>query len=168
MMNSQELNDVLRELACRYADLAQEVLGEQLVSIALYGSVARGEAGPNSDIDLFVVLKEPPKGMLRRRALLGPVRERLTPELEKLWSRGMYTDFIEVIRSQAEAHHFHPLYLDMTAEANMLYDSEGFLGKLLHKVQERLNSLGAQRRKLGRLSYWDLQGQSGRGAEIEL
>ncbi|MGC8720226.1 MAG: nucleotidyltransferase domain-containing protein [Thermodesulforhabdaceae bacterium] len=52
--------------------------------MALFGSVARGEAGPHSDIDLFVVLEETPRGMTRRRALLQPAREAVTPLLEQL------------------------------------------------------------------------------------
>lgn len=46
MPSSQaELNTRLHDLAKRYAEKASELLAAQLVSIALYGSVARKEAG---------------------------------------------------------------------------------------------------------------------------
>jgi len=36
----------------------QAVLKENVVSIVLYGSVARGEARPESDVDLLLILEE--------------------------------------------------------------------------------------------------------------
>jgi len=152
-----DLNATLLSLAHRYATAAQETLGDNLISIALYGSVARGQATPSSDIDLFVVLQEAPSGMLARRRRLQPVRDSLTSELEDLWMQGIYADFIEVIRSRTEAQQFHPLYLDMSQEAVLLYDRDQFLHTLLEKVRERLQRAGAQRRPVGRYWYWDLK-----------
>jgi uncharacterized protein len=155
-----ELNACLLDLAKRYASKAREMLGDRLVSIALYGSVARGQAGPNSDIDLYVVLREAPAGMLSRRHMLELLRDAFVVELEELWSQGIYADFIEVIRTQAEARKFHPLYLDMSGEAILLYDQDKFLEKLLAKVREELISGGAERIAMGKSWYWDLSGSS--------
>ncbi|MEW6049226.1 MAG: nucleotidyltransferase domain-containing protein, partial [Bacillota bacterium] len=55
-----ELNRDLRRLAEAYALAAREVLGDNLTSVVLFGSVARGEAGPGSDVDLLVVCRELP------------------------------------------------------------------------------------------------------------
>lgn len=155
-----ELNAGLCDLAKRYAAKAVEILGDQIVSIALYGSVARGQAGPGSDIDLFVVLQESPSGMLSRRRLLDPVRASFAAELEKLWGQEIYSDFIEVIRTQAEARQFHPLYLDMSQEAILLYDRGQFLERLLAEVRERLERGGAERKAMGKFWYWDLSRSS--------
>jgi len=155
-----EINATLYDLAKRYSEVAQKDLGDNLVSIALYGSVARKEATPGSDIDLFVVLQDAPKGMLSRRRLLDPTRESLTPELEKLWKQGIYADFIEVIRTQVEARKFHPLYLDMSQEAIILFDRDKFLETLLSVVKEKLNKGGAKRKDMGRFRYWDLSRSS--------
>ena len=155
-LNQCDLSPHLFALACRYATAAQAALGESLVSIALYGSVARGQAGPASDIDLFVVLREAPAGMLARRSLLEPVKEAMTQELELLWRQGIYTDFIEVIRTKEEATLFHPLYLDMSQEAVLLYDRDRFMETVLGEVRDRLKKGGAQRRKIGTSWYWDL------------
>jgi len=133
-----KLNADLTDLAKRYAAEARERLGDQIVSIALYGSVARGEAGPASDIDLLVIFQNATPGMLSRRRLLDPVRESLTPDLERLWREGIYIDFVEVIRTRSEAEKFHPLYLDMSQEAVLLYDRDGFLEKVLAEVGEEL------------------------------
>lgn len=156
-LSKAELNAIFRTLAERYATAAKMVLGDQLVSIALYGSVARSQAGPSSDIDLFVVLQDAPSGMLARRRLLQPVRDSLTAELEGLWEQGIYTDFIEVIRSRTEVLQFHPLYLDMSQDAILLYDRDQFLHTLLEKVRERLQRAGAERYAMGKHWYWDMK-----------
>ena len=165
---TEPLNVTLRALARRYTEVARKELGNQLTSVALYGSVACGDAGPESDIDLFIVLKRAPVGMFRRRTLWEPVREQLTAELEPLWEQGVYVDFVEVIRTEAEARHFHPIYLDMTVGGEVLYDPQGFLEGILQGVRQRLKVLGARRRSLGRISYWDLKPQFTPGEVIEL
>lgn len=45
------LNELKQEL--------QELYGDRLVKLILFGSHARGEANPDSDIDLLAVLKSP-------------------------------------------------------------------------------------------------------------
>jgi hypothetical protein len=157
MPNSHaELNADLFDLAKRYAAKANEILRDQIVSVALFGSVARGQAGPGSDIDLFVVLQEASSGMLSRRRLLDPVRQSLTPELERFWKQGIYVDFVEVIRTRSEARKFHPLYLNMSREAILLYDQDRFLETLLAMLKKQLERDGAERKVMGKFWYWDL------------
>jgi len=151
------LNQTLQRLTERYAAIAQEVLGDNLTSVVLFGSVAQGRARPESDIDLLVICRELPTGAFRRQETLDPVRERLQAELDRLWSQGVYADFSEVIKSETEARRTHPLYLDMTEEAVILFDRGGFFAGVLERLRERLQELGAERKQLGRLRYWDLK-----------
>lgn len=162
------LSEELRQLARQYAEILRDTLGERLVSVVLFGSVARGEAGPYSDIDLFIVLEDAPRSMRRRRVLLEPVRQALTPALEELWDRGIYTDFVEIIRTREEARRFHPVYLDMTQEAILLYDKGDFMAGVLERIRERLSALGAQRKRLGKVMYWDLKPDFKPGEVIDL
>jgi predicted nucleotidyltransferase len=52
---NEKLTAILNELR-RYLE---ELYGEQLVQIVLFGSQARGDARPDSDIDVLIVLKQP-------------------------------------------------------------------------------------------------------------
>ncbi|MEN3010618.1 MAG: nucleotidyltransferase domain-containing protein [Candidatus Bipolaricaulaceae bacterium] len=167
-LEPEQLNARLRALAEKYAQVARETLGENLTSVVLFGSVARGEAHARSDIDLFVVARSLPKGAFRRRELVEPIRQGLEPELEELWKRGIYTDFVEIIRTEEEARRFHTLYLDMTEEAVILYDRNGFFAEVLERVRRKLRKLGAQRRRLGHAWYWDLKPDYKPGEEIDL
>jgi len=52
---SKKVNDILAELRRRLTAL----YGARLVRIVLFGSQARGDAAPDSDIDVMLVLKDP-------------------------------------------------------------------------------------------------------------
>ena len=51
----EKLNNAYREAAGEFADRIASVLGDQIDSIVLYGSVARGEATEDSDIDILII-----------------------------------------------------------------------------------------------------------------
>ncbi len=55
---SRESSDRQRMLT-RIRDSLRAVHGERLRGVILFGSEARGEAGPDSDIDLLVLLRGP-------------------------------------------------------------------------------------------------------------
>jgi predicted nucleotidyltransferase len=156
-MTQRELNEALRSLAEKYTRLAREHLGTNLVSVALFGSAARGEATPNSDIDLLVVCEDLPKGMFKRHALLEPIRAQLQDDLERLWKQGIYADFTELIYIRDEANRFHWVYLDMLEDAVILYDESGFLQSVFERLRKRLVELGAQRKTIGKIRYYDLK-----------
>jgi len=47
------------ELLHRIKELLQEVYGDRLQGVILYGSEARGEAEPDSDLDFLAILEGP-------------------------------------------------------------------------------------------------------------
>jgi len=51
------MNEALREVLSRLRSELTELYGERLVGMRLFGSHARGDSEPGSDIDVLVVLK---------------------------------------------------------------------------------------------------------------
>ncbi len=145
------------------------VLGDRLVSLVVYGSVARGDARPDSDIDVVVVAEGLPRGMHRRLEVFERAEELIEEELERLRAEtGYMLDFSPILLTPREAARHRPIYLDMTEDAVIVYDRDGFMEEVLRRVAERLRELGAERVWLGRRWYWRLKRDYKPGEVIEI
>lgn len=128
-----------------------------LVSFVLYGSLARGDIKENSDIDLFLVCENLPRGPFERRRLIYPVEKKISEWVWYLKVIGFTTFFSVIVKTRKEAERFRLLYLDMTEDAKILYDKEGFFDEVLERLRVRLKELGSQRIRIGDTWYWDLK-----------
>jgi hypothetical protein len=159
---------VLRALADRYARLLHTHLGPRLVSVVLFGSVARGDATATSDIDLLIVAEELPAGQLARKRLLARPDAVFEEDLERAAAAEVDTRLARIVRTPAEAARPIPLYLDFTEDAVLLFDREGFFAGVLDRVRASLRRLGARRVRQGKTWYWDLKPDFKRGDVVEL
>jgi uncharacterized protein len=166
--DAAEVNRTLATTADRYAALVGAELGDNLVSIVLFGSVARGEATPDSDIDLLIIGEQFPTGRFARLRSIDGSDRRIEPDLERLRERGLDPRIMPFLKTRAEAERVVPLYLDMVEDARLLYDRDGFFRSVLTRLQARLNALGAQRRRRGRIRYWVLKPDLQPGEVFEL
>jgi predicted nucleotidyltransferase len=145
-----------------------EVFGDKLVSLVVFGSVARGEARRDSDVDVLIVVEGLPRGRFRRVELFEKATEKVEPLLEQLWDQGYAVDFSPIILTPEEAGRTRPIYLDMVVDAVIVYDKGGFMENILKRVARRLRELGAKRVRLGRLWYWVLKNPYRFGEVIEI
>ncbi len=129
------LETLLQELAYR----AQAHYRDNLVSLVVFGSVARGTATPESDIDLLILLREKPPGShAAYMDYLQNVEEKL-PSLARARSMGWFPRFSPILL-KAEA-----LRVDMPwlwgGTFRVLYDTgffQAFLERLRAFEQEHL------------------------------
>jgi predicted nucleotidyltransferase len=142
-----------------FVGLVQHALGDQLVSLVLYGSVARGTARPDSDVDLLLVLREAPAGYWKRLQPLLPILKKLRKEpcWKKLEEQGLIPFLSLLVLSLEEAKENRYLYLDMIEEAMILVDQEGFFHNKLASLRQRLEELGAKKIQRNEDWYWDLK-----------
>ena len=161
-------SSVLRELASRYCEQLRAALPDRLVAVVLFGSVARGQAGPASDIDLLIVAEGLPAGQFARKRLLAEVDAEFDRTLFAAEAEGIETRLARIVLTPAEAARVRPLYLDLTEDAVLLHDRDGFFAGVLGRVRSSLAQLGSRRIRTGRTWYWDLKPGAQPGERIEV
>lgn len=148
----------------------QRRFGERLISVALYGSVARGTATGASDVDLLVVAEGLPRSVLERDRVAIEIERGLRPLRDEISARTGWQPYLStlLVTSEEASCTWRP-YFDMTIEAEILFDRGGFLRGVLDRVARRLAELGARRIVLpdGRW-YWDLKPDFRWGEVIEI
>jgi predicted nucleotidyltransferase len=104
-MTAQQLGEILQRVRAELAG----ALGDELDAVSLYGSQARGDARPDSDIDLLIVMRGPfdPADVRRRTAHIA---SRWSLEYDTVISRAFAT------RAQLEQE-MSPFMLNVRDEA---------------------------------------------------
>jgi len=129
--------------------------GENLVSVVLYGSVARGNSQPHSDIDLLLVFEELPPRRFARYSLIHPLSQEVERSTVQDWERGQCHRFSLILKTREEARHTSRYYIDMTTDAVLLHDRDGFFGSVLDQLRARMKELGSKKVYIGDRWYWD-------------
>ena len=157
--------EILTGFAAHFAPLleallsaCQEHYGPDLITLAVFGSLGRGTAGPESDVDLLIICRQLPRGRVPRADdFCAHVEPTVTPILRQLTSAGIHTRLSPIIKTPAEIERGSPLLLDMVEDALILHDREGFFARRLQRLHQRLTELGARRIWRGERWYWDLK-----------
>ena len=163
--------ETYRPLLNRLLALLQEQMGDRLLAVALYGSIARGQGEPTSDIDLLIVVRGDRLEMEERYdPALDALKE--TPEYKALvqpdaWIWPAISPFIideDYLRRETPW-----LFLEIQDHGIILYDREGFLAWKLDQVRQRMRELGSEKVMMPDGTwYWDLKPDLKPGEVFEL
>jgi len=167
-LREERLKEPYASLLRKLLDRTLEKLGDNLISFVVFGSVARGEAKRDSDIDILIVARDLPRSRFRRQDLFMEIEEAVEPDVEELRKKGYNTDFSPILKTVEEASRTSPLYLDMVEDAVILFDRDSFFEGVLKRLKRRLEELGAERVRLGKMWYWRLKRDYKFGEVIEI
>ncbi|MBS7251973.1 MAG: nucleotidyltransferase domain-containing protein [Candidatus Freyarchaeota archaeon] len=142
----------------------------RVVSLVLFGSVARGEARENSDLDFLVVVRDLPENYSQRVKEFSEILEKLTQTKLSLWERsGIFANIEAVLLTPEEASINQPFYLDMLTGSIVVYDRKDFMKGILSKLRGKLEELGARKITTPRGDwYWQLKDKLERGEVLEI
>jgi hypothetical protein len=160
--------DLFAELIDALEQAALVVYGDRLVSLVVFGSVGRGSARPDSDLDVLLVVDPLPRGRMARVAEFGAVEDALESTLRSLRKRGLSTEISPVFKTRDEASRGSPLVLDMVEDARLVLDRDAFFAGTLDRLRARMRELGSRRVWRGARWYWDLKPDFEPGEVIEL
>jgi predicted nucleotidyltransferase len=157
-----------KTLLKRLVALLRGAIGDELLSVALFGSVARGKAGKESDIDLLVIYE----GDRRRvekvfQETVFALRE--DEGYKELQAKGYRPDAFPVFMNTGKLRRHPWLLLDVADHGIILLDKGRVLKKELRKIKKRLRELGSKKVVLKDGTwYWDLKPDWKPGEVIEL
>jgi len=118
----QDINAIFRNAAVEFAGKVRASLGDQIDSIVLYGSTARGEARSDSDVDILVISRDADI----TRGKLSEIRADFTYERS-------YAFFLSLAHFGREEFHRlrelgSPFLGEVVREGEVLYDNGTFSG----------------------------------------
>ena len=122
------------------AKQAIERWGRDLVSVVLFGSFARGDAHPHSDVDLLLVVENLPKDW-RQRSTLELSFERMGLE----WGRPLQVILVEPTEVHFAVDSIMPLLLEIREGYHCLFDRERFFQNEMGRLEETLVVRGVRR-----------------------
>ena len=165
--SADAMTEKWRALAERVAAEYRAALGDYLVALACFGSAARNQARPDSDLDLYVVTRRPVSPLDPRLGLAG--RLRYTPEYRALAHLGYHPDPMPIFHAIATLRTRPWILLDIADHGVILLDAEGILARELEAVRGRLQELGSRRVELPDGSwYWQIKPDWRPGETVEL
>ncbi|AWR99183.1 nucleotidyltransferase domain-containing protein [Metallosphaera hakonensis] len=130
-----------------------KIYGDDLVSLVLFGSYARGEQRKDSDIDLLVVLRKIDDRYEVFKKFFNVEKILDSTLYTKLREKGYDPYISPVFLDVNQATVFRPLYIDIVFDAKLLFDRDNTMKNTFERVRKKLDQLGAKRERLGRIYY---------------
>lgn len=123
---------------------AFSAFGESLLGLIAFGSWARGESGPGSDIDLLIVLDD---------------AMRITRQLHAAWDRLPLRDEMNVIEPHpvhlpATSHEFGGIWPEVALDGIVLYERDFRISRLLARIRGQIARGKIVRRTIHGQPYW--------------
>jgi predicted nucleotidyltransferase/DNA-binding HxlR family transcriptional regulator len=141
----------------KYCEILNNYLGERLISIMLFGSIARGDWDKNSDMDILIIADGwNDKPVWNRIEELRKAKKELEESLEYLEAlRAGYWPIIQNYPLNIEeAKKFNRVYLDAIIDGIILYDKNNFLTNILESLRKKLEEMGSIRITLPNNKYY--------------
>lgn len=148
-----------KQILDKFSQLLLEKFSDNLISLVLFGSVARGTAKTESDIDLLIILKDAPDSYYKRLEPVIDIELKLREEAFETTEAVLI--FSSIVLSKEEAMENRNIFLDMIDASIILYDKNNFFKNRLKELKKRLLQLGSKKITLeDKTWYWNLKPDS--------
>jgi HEPN domain-containing protein/predicted nucleotidyltransferase len=142
MVKQKEYIPLLEFLVARLL----EGYGKKLKGLVLFGSVARGTARQESDVDVLVIAEDMPERYGDRvRKTLAILSSLETLKRELYANTKLRPNLDLILLDEEETQTPHPFLLDVVKEGIMLFDRNGFTQGALDRLKAEFQRMGAVR-----------------------
>jgi len=156
------MTDEIQNLYLNYASLIahklEEIMQDDLISVVLFGSAARGEAGEGSDIDILIVAEK--FGKEGRFEVFNKIEKDLkaSDEYQELKEQKLGTLISPVPLTPSEVEKNPSILLDIVTDGIILYDVDDFIENKMESLRKKLKKMGSKKIFLdGTRYFWDLK-----------
>ena len=154
-MEQKAIQGEYKQLLAEYTALLKQHFGGKLYSICLFGSVARGCASAESNIDVLVVAAALPEDVGMRLKETNYIYEKLkgTATYRSLRARGKGSLISDLLLTPDEIARHPPILLDIVEDHILVHNKDDHLKNVLLSIRDTLTKLGARRVMITRGSY---------------
>jgi len=157
IQNFNQIPVVFRNYLQDYITILKENFKEHLLSVILFGSVARGQWKRESDIDLLVIFTNE----LMDTAELNQKLTRITIKFESEMilldanSNALFCPIKEIAFTLKELERFRTFFYDVSIDGILMYDCYNIGKKFKERIQHRIIEKGLKRINTGNNGfYW--------------
>lgn len=148
---------VYKEFIQIFLDNLEERMKGDLLAVVLYGSVARGNARPESDIDLLILYR---KGEIdiNDAYVISSLKADESPKYQQLYMNDIYGEISPMLMTLEEIRKNPLILLDIMEEGIILFEQDKCFTRLLKKMKAKTKKLGSRKMNLPDGSwYWELK-----------
>lgn len=148
---------LFRDYLFKFVEMLKKKYEKNLLSVILYGSIARGTWNLDSDIDLFLLfsnkIKEHEK--LDKDVLKAIIEFEKTVHIINNNGIQIYTPIQELSLKLKDLDNFRTLFYDIGMDGIIIYDKDLIGTKFLEKIRVRIKEKGLERVFVGYNDfYW--------------
>jgi predicted nucleotidyltransferase len=142
--------ETYREFLDLFISEVNRELGEKILSIIVFGSVSRGQAKGDSDIDLFVFYDDQKISRDGVNNFLNKIIINLRDSgaYKSLVGKRVYPEIYPFLISKKESDSVLWVFLDATEDGFLLKDVDGFGRGVMENAKNKIKDLGGRRVKL--------------------
>ena len=138
---------IFRDYLYNFVRLLREIYKEDLLSIILFGSVARGKWNNESDIDLFIIFSN-------KSSIKTAINNQLTKiisdyerksKLKNSKGDRLYSTIQDISLLLKDLHTFRTIFYDIAMDGIILFDINQTGFNFLRKIKKRIEEKGLRR-----------------------
>ena len=122
----------------------------EVISMVIFGSVSRGQAKGDSDVDIFVFYDDTTieRSMVNNKMNKIILKLRKSDEYNKLEKENVHAEIYPFLISKRESMDFLWVFLDSLIDGIIILDKNYFVEKLMSRFRKNIESLGGRRVQL--------------------